>query len=109
MLVCGGHFDVLRSNSKPADYAADLGTRAFNMRGRDWPGHITGSQVSANLFRVLGIAPLFGRNFADHADRPEAPRTAILSNACGRNGSGRSAMCWVGNWCSTTCPTKSSA
>ncbi len=76
-----GHFDVLRSNSKMADYAADLGIRAFNMRGLDGPERITGSQVSANIFRVLGIAPLFGRDFAVDADRPGAPRAAILSNA----------------------------
>jgi len=75
-----GHFDVLRSNSKLADYAADLGIRAFNMRGPDGPERITGSEVSANFFRVLGIAPLFGRSFADNAGRPGAPRTAIVSN-----------------------------
>lgn len=74
-----GHFDVLRSNSKLADYAADLGVRAFTTRGRDWPERINGSQVSANLFRVLRVAPLLGRDFSDGADRPGTPRTVILS------------------------------
>ena len=76
-----GHFDTLRSNSKLADYAADLGMRTFSMRGRDWPERIAGSETSANFFRVLGIAPLFGRDFAGNADRPGAKRTAILSYA----------------------------
>jgi len=76
-----GHFDILRSNSKLADYAADLGIREFNRRGRGWPERIAGSQVSANFFRVLGIEPLFGREFSENADRPGAPHTAILSNA----------------------------
>jgi predicted permease len=76
-----GHFDVLRSNSRLAEYAADLGVRAFNTRGQNWPERVIGSQVSTNFFRVLGIPPLFGRDFVDGADRPGAPRTAILSQA----------------------------
>jgi predicted permease len=76
-----GHFDVLRSNSRLAEYAADQGVRSFNTRGQNWPERVTGSQVSANFFRVLGIPPLFGLDFGDGADRPGAPRTAILSHA----------------------------
>jgi len=75
-----GHFDVLRANSRLADYAADLGVQAFNTRGRDWPERVSGTQVSANFFRVLGVGPLFGRDFADDANRPGAQRTAILSH-----------------------------
>jgi predicted permease len=76
-----GHFETLRTNSRLADYAADLGVQAFNMRGRDWPERISGTQVSANFFHILGIAPLFGHDFAPDANRPGAPRTAILSHA----------------------------
>lgn len=76
-----GHFDIMRANSKLADYAAHLGVREFNMRTRDWPERVTGSEVSANFFRVLGCAPLFGHDFAANADRSGAPRTAILSYA----------------------------
>ena len=76
-----GHYDVLRSNSRLADHAAHLGVQAFNTRGQDWPERVQGSQVSANFFRVLGVPPLFGRDFSDGADRPGATRTAILSHA----------------------------
>jgi putative ABC transport system permease protein len=76
-----GHFDVMRSNSKLAEYAADVGMQAFTTRGPDGPERVKGSQVSANFFRVLGVAPLFGRGFADGADKPGARRTAILSHA----------------------------
>jgi predicted permease len=75
-----GHFDVLQSNSKLADYASGLGIREFNVPGPNGPERITGSEVSANFLHVLGIAPLFGRSFADNAGRPGASRTAILSN-----------------------------
>jgi predicted permease len=76
-----GHFDVLQSNSKLADYAADLGIREFNVSGRDWPERVAGSQVSANFFRVLGVEPLLGHEFAENAGRPGALPTAFLSNA----------------------------
>jgi predicted permease len=79
-----GHFDVMRSQSRLADYASYMGVQAFNLRGRDWPERVSGSQVSANFFRVLGIAPQFGRDFAPDADRPGAPHTAILSHALWR-------------------------
>jgi predicted permease len=76
-----GHFDVMRSQSKLADYASYMGVQSFNLRGRDWPERISGSQVSANFFHVLGIAPQFGHDLAPDADRPAAPHTAILSHA----------------------------
>ena len=76
-----GHFDVLRSKSALADYAAHLGVQAFNTSGQDWPERVKGSQVSANFLRVLGIRPYIGHDFADGVDRPGTPRTAILSHA----------------------------
>ena len=65
-----GPFDTLRANSRLADYAANLGVRAFNTVGRDWPERVKGCEVSANFFRVLGAIPLFGRTFAEGEDRP---------------------------------------
>jgi len=76
-----GHFDSVRDWSRLADYAGHLGVRAFNTRGRDWPERIQGSEVSANFFRVLGIAPMIGRDFAPSAERPGAQHTVILSHA----------------------------
>jgi macrolide transport system ATP-binding/permease protein len=40
-----------------------------------------GARVSAGFFRVLGVAPILGRNFAEGEDRPSAPRTVLLSYA----------------------------
>ena len=39
------------------------------------------SQVSAGFFRVLGVAPVLGRDFYAGEDRPGAPRTVMLSHA----------------------------
>ncbi len=76
-----GHFDAMRSHSKLADYAADLGVSAFNFRAPDRTERVTGAQVSANFFRVLGVSPLLGRDLPEGADKPGAPRIAILSHA----------------------------
>ena len=76
-----GPFDVLRANSRLADCAAHMGVRAFNTAGREWPERVKGSEVSANLFRVLGTAPQLGRGFADGEDRPGKQRVVVLSHA----------------------------
>src|SRR5260370_8661525 len=65
-----GPFDILRANSRLADYAAYLGVRAFNSTGRDWPERLKGSEHSAHFFSVLGVTPLVGRTFAEGEDRP---------------------------------------
>jgi macrolide transport system ATP-binding/permease protein len=40
---------------------------------------VQGSRVSAGFFRVLGVAPVLGRDFAEGEDKPSAPRNVILS------------------------------
>ena len=85
---------VSRRRREPAGplRRAALEQRAGRLRGaprragfqharRDWPERVKGSQVSANFFRVLGVRPILGHDFADGSDRPGAPRTAILSHA----------------------------
>ncbi len=78
-----GPFDVMRSVSKTADYAAHLGVRAHNLQRRDGeiPERIRGSQVSANFFDVLAVRPMLGRTFQDGEDRPGQMRVAVLSHA----------------------------
>ncbi len=74
-----GPFDVLRTNSRQADYAAHLGVRTFLTPGREGPERQEGSEVSANFFRVLGVSPRLGRTFSDGEDRPGRHRVAVLS------------------------------
>lgn len=40
---------------------------------------LSGSYVTANLFRTLRSAPILGRDFAEEDDRPGAPAVAIIS------------------------------
>jgi putative ABC transport system permease protein len=75
-----GPFDMLRANSRLAEYAAFSGVRAFNTAGRDWPERWKGSEVSANFFRVLGVNPLLGRTFAGGEDQPGKAPVVVLSH-----------------------------
>jgi predicted permease len=75
-----GPFDVMRANSRLADYAGYLGVRSFSIDGRDYPERIKGCQVSANFFQVLGVAPLLGQTFDPADERPGAPPIAVLSH-----------------------------
>ena len=40
---------------------------------------VSGSRVSADFFRNLGVAPVLGRGFRPGDDQPSAPRVALLS------------------------------
>src|SRR5678815_5736574 len=42
---------------------------------------IYSARVTAGFFRTLGVGPLLGRDFAEGEDKPEAPRTLMLSYA----------------------------
>ena len=42
---------------------------------------VSGREITANLFSVLGIAPLHGRAFLPEEDQPGAPPVAIISAA----------------------------
>ena len=44
------------------------------------PDRVPGAYISANGFRVLGVAPFLGRDFAADDDRPGAPGVVILGH-----------------------------
>ena len=45
------------------------------------PERLEGQRVGGDYFRVLGVAPMLGRNFTASDDRPGGPSVAILSNS----------------------------
>jgi predicted permease len=50
-----------------------------NLSDLDRPERFNGATVSANLWRVLGVAPLLGRDFTAEDERPGAPAVVMLS------------------------------
>jgi putative ABC transport system permease protein len=56
-----------------------LATGAVNLVGQGAPERIEAAQVTADLFPVLGVQPLYGRLFQAADDRDGAPGTVLLS------------------------------
>src|SRR5215469_600526 len=52
--------------------------------GRDEPQRLEGQSVSARFFKVLGAAPLLGRDFTTSDEGPHALKVAILSDTLWR-------------------------
>ncbi len=57
---------------------------AFNLTGSGNPELINGAVVSANLFRLLGIAPQLGRSFADDEDLAGKDNVCVISDSLWR-------------------------
>ena len=60
---------------------AGYANSTMNLSDLDRPERSSGAFVSANLFRVLAVAPLLGRDFSDADVRDGAPTVAMLSYA----------------------------
>jgi putative ABC transport system permease protein len=69
--------DLQRRNHVFEDMAALKGD-LYALTGMGTPEQVEGSPVSANLFPLLGVAPLIGRNFANEEDRPGGARVVLI-------------------------------
>lgn len=54
--------------------------RGFNLAGEHEPERVEGSSVSANVFRVLGVAPALGRDFLSEEDQADAAPVVLISH-----------------------------
>ena len=71
-----------QSFGEMAAYANRLGNAQLIWRGE--PATVQGSFISQNLFPMLGLKPILGRNFLPEEERRENNREAILSYALWR-------------------------
>ena len=53
--------------------------QGFNLTGTDNPERVIGARVSFDLFRLLGVQPVLGRDFAAEEDGEGGERVVILS------------------------------
>lgn len=53
--------------------------QGFNLTGTDKPERIIGARVSSDLFQLLGVQPMLGRDFTAEEDRDGGDRVVILS------------------------------
>ena len=71
--------DYKEQNTVFEDVAA-FSNLEFNLTGENEPERITGARVTANLFPLLGVAPMKGRNFSAEEDRAGAAAVVVLSH-----------------------------
>ncbi len=73
--------DLLQIRAHLADVAEVAGAARgmVNLNDLDRPEYYSGAHVSANLFGVLGVKPILGRDFLAADERPGAPAAALIS------------------------------
>jgi len=75
----GALYETIRDGAWAIEVAAESGVNGANFAA---PGHleyIQQQRVAAGFFRVLGVPPQFGREFARDEDVPGGPALAVLS------------------------------
>ena len=73
------NFFDLRAQNTTFEKVASYYSSDFVMTGRGEPTRLPAAVVSADLFPLLGIKPLYGRTFVPDDDKPTNGRVAILS------------------------------
>ena len=87
--VDGAMWQAIGEHVKSAHVAVYSGWRAgvnLAMPGRAL--HVDQQRVSAGFFRVLGVTPLYGREFTEEEDRAGGPNAVILSHGLWRRAFG---------------------
>lgn len=60
--------------------AAPYVWRNYNIQSKGEPAHLQGAAVGAELFPLLGVQPILGRQFLAEEDRPGGPRVVLISD-----------------------------
>ncbi|HTT62341.1 MAG TPA: ABC transporter permease [Bryobacteraceae bacterium] len=78
----GSAWEALRDNAAYVDAAVfSDGSMGVNFAAGNRVEYVKQQRVSAGFFRVLGIAPLIGREFTREEDRQGGPAVTVLSYA----------------------------
>ena len=75
-----GEFAAIRERRDAFAYVAAVSGGGLTLTGMGTPELIPGAQVTADYFRVLGVAPMLGRGFLAGDDVPGAPPVAVISH-----------------------------
>jgi predicted permease len=79
--VSGRDLLQLRKHLAGKGEVAGFESATINLSDLDRPERFDGAVISANLWRVLGVAPLLGRDFSTSDAAPGAARVVLLSHA----------------------------
>ena len=76
--VSDGEVNDYRKESRTLSEIAAWDDGQVNLTGDGDPERVSAGTVTANLFSVLGVAPIRGRVFTPQEDVPNGPKVAIL-------------------------------
>ena len=79
-VVSAANFRDWRSQNRVFTGISAIAERSYDVGGTGEPLEVSGGQVSANLFSVLGVQPALGRAFEPEEDQPGSPRVTVLGN-----------------------------
>jgi putative ABC transport system permease protein len=75
------HFRTWNEHIEAVESLAGYTMSSPVMTGMGAPDNLRLECFSANMFSMLGAAPVIGRTFAAHDDSPDAPRVMVASHA----------------------------
>jgi predicted permease len=74
-------YEELRPGQKSFEMvAAYLNGSTVNVTAGPIPQRYTGGYVTEDFMRIIGVAPLMGRDFTAEDNKPGAPKTALISH-----------------------------
>jgi putative ABC transport system permease protein len=76
-----GALAMMQARSRSMDLAGYTDSKEFNLTGRGTPVRLTGNEVSADFFSLLGCKAALGRTFHKDENEPGADQLVILSHA----------------------------
>jgi predicted permease len=76
----GATWELVRDHASFLDAAAEGSADGVNFATGGTAQYVQQQRVGAGFFRVLGVAPLIGREFTREEDRPGGPAVVVLSH-----------------------------
>ena len=70
----------IRAHAPSLQDVAGITQGGFNLAGGDEPVRLQGARVTHNLFPLIGVQPMLGRNFLPEEDAPGGERVVILGH-----------------------------
>jgi predicted permease len=83
--VDAGSYTAWSQQAKSLAGIAAAEPRTVNLTGSGEPRRLSAAAVTPNMFTVLGVQPMLGRDFSMNSDRPTYGREAMLTYGFWRN------------------------
>ena len=76
-----GNFASWKSQNNVFTDMAALDDQVYNLTGHGSPQQLLAKEITANMFPLLGVKPMLGRNILPSEDQPTGDHVVILSHA----------------------------